>query len=198
MGHPEPKTIKETTVTVNVSVTYNGATKFNDAVDMGDVPEGEYTAPPDAGVSGSSLPFYFGEKQSIGGEWANGIINTITIPTGGNGNYKIDVESEYYLGNETTNQTIWLKKNGTNIDTNWSSKYLASQAIGYHRNNMTFFVTGLVAGDVITVNVIAKNNSNIEITNNINNIIVQSIASKTTTVPSTDIPYTFSNGAGGA
>ena len=150
-----------------------------------------------ANPSANSSPFYFGEKQSIGGEWANGIINTITIPTGGDGNYKIDVESEYYLA-IATNNTIFLKKNGTNIGTNWSSKYFAGESIGYHRNNMTFFITGLVAGDVITVNVIAKDNSNVEVTNTINNIIVQSVASKTTTNAEIDIPYTFSNGAGGA
>lgn len=96
MGHPEPKTITEPPINVNVSVNYNGATKFTDAVDMGEVPEGKYTPPPNeidptgmTNVTATTIQGAIAQLDNLVGSgstaveglvsWRNALNETITI-----------------------------------------------------------------------------------------------------------------------
>lgn len=179
MGHPEPKTIQEPPVTVNVNVTYNGQTKFTDAVDMGEVPEGEYTPPPDASPSGGSSGV---AKMSSYYNGASGYTEDLTstnkeLATDSSGFLQIDgtnvpegnykIKGTVYLNmsgadavtigiyKNTTPTTSWTQlpntygTTGNNTDGRFINEITENVATGKHKVEFETVIEGLVTGDII-------------------------------------------------
>lgn len=139
MGHPEPKIIQEPPVTVNVNVTYNGATKFTDAVDMGEVPEGEYTAPPDAGSGGSSESQINGKytTQTNNDQSDVMISNNLTLPNGWN---EIKADVHYNLTGSSGNVTLKLVSAGLVGGSDNTQRVYSSVTTGRHNVSAIFYV----------------------------------------------------------
>lgn len=186
MGHPEPKTIKEPKVTVTVEVNYQEPVKFTDTVDMGEVPEGQYTPPPDAGNGGSyTEPTIIGSHHTISANFPNTdqqIASPIIITQAGT--YEIEAKISYYLSNTTSNQTISVIKNGTVQTGVLVSDTFVSEVVGTHAHILKYYLNGLVATDTISINVATSSAGNVN--NSVCQLTAKRLQNAVTITPTSD------------
>jgi len=178
MGHSEPKTIKEPKVIVKVEVNYQEPVEFTDAVDMGEVPEGKYTPPPNeidpTGMTnvtattvqgaiaqldnlvggGYTEPTILGQHKTINASLSQDqvLCANITIPNGGNGTYEIEAKVRYGVVNASVNNTLAIIKNGTIQSGVLVSDTFSGEGVGQHSHFVKYYINNLVATDTISLN----------------------------------------------